>query len=170
MSKPRDPEANCRVTATRCSPRYDYLHEIRYKRRIRYSNLGIPLVSLRAGVLVAGDCVHTRLPHSFKKKTPAGQREEREEGADRAGPFFPAIDRTNNSRYLQCTYCSLPRTRALFLSLFLSLFQSRTYPLSSSRTHFPAICLPCRLYLTATEIQSRQSVSYHTTRFHVYSP
>lgn len=90
-------------------------------------------------VLVAGDCVHTRLPHSFKKKTPAGQREE---GADRAGPFFPAIDRTNSSifaMHLLLPLFFLSLSLSSFLPSFLSLFFNRARTRSFLLGHIPSL-------------------------------
>lgn len=108
---------------------------------------------------------HTRL----KRKRRAGrrEREEREEGADRAGSFLPG-HRQNKQLAIFAMHLLLnPST--LLLALSLSLFQSRTYSFSYSRTHSPAIYLLGRLYLTAIEIQSRQW-SYHAIRPRVYSP
>lgn len=81
--------------------------------------------------------------------------------------LFPAIDRTNIPRYLQCTYCSFLFSLSVFsFSPFHSFLRILVPFLSWAR--FPAICLLCRLYLTATETMS--TYPYHATHPHAYSP
>jgi len=122
----------------------------------------MPLVRRRAGYWSPVDGVHTRLPHSFKKKTSAGQREETRGRSRSCGSFLPD-HRQNKQLAIFAMHLLLSHP------LSPSLFQSRTRTrIPSSRTRLPAICLLCRLYLTATEIQSRQCPG-RTIRPHVYS-
>lgn len=128
-------------------------------------------------VLVAGDCVHTRLPHSFKEnagRAKRGARErKREEGADRArlglSFLFPAIDRINIRRYLQCTYCSFLLSLSFFL-FFPLFFHRRVLVPFLSWVRSLAICLLCRLYLTATETSHVNVPLPHNTSSCIFSP
>jgi len=164
QSKLRDPEANCEASAVTCAATICTKSDINARFVIRISETATDRPFLCPGIGLRAT-VYTLVCRTRLKKTPVGaKREIRWKESIVRVLFFPTIDRTNISRYLQCTYCSSPPSPPSSIPpLFFTVPPFPSFS-SSSWTHSPAICLLCRLCLTATE-----TPSYHAIHFHVYS-